>query len=273
MILGIDIGGTTINLGLVDKKEVVKKVTVPSFEKYATQSQTLDYLGDRIAEFLVPGVEKIGIGVPSVTDPVKGIVYDAVNIPSWDVVPLKEVLEKRFGIPVFVNNDANCYAVGAAALVKQPAHVVVTVTLGTGTGVGIVSDGVLFAGTHCGAGEIGALPYLDSDYESYCSKKFFTRQGLGGKEVSMAAAAGDAKALAVMQEFGTHLGAFLAVVMYAYDPDCIVMGGGIAHSFPYFIDALWASLRQRFPYAKPLEDLRIEAMPNEDVALVGSASL
>ena len=144
MILGVDIGGTTINFGLVDKKEVVKKVTVPSFEKNATQSQTLAYLGDRIAEILEPGVEKIGIGVPSVTDPVKGIVYDAANIPSWDVVPLKEVLEKRFGIPVFVNNDANCYAVGAAALVKQPAHVVVTVTLGTGTGVGIVIDGVLF---------------------------------------------------------------------------------------------------------------------------------
>lgn len=273
MILGVDIGGTTINFGLVDKKEVVKKVTVPSFEKNATQSQTLAYLGDRIAEILEPGVEKIGIGVPSVTDPVKGIVYDAANIPSWDVVPLKEVLEKRFGIPVFVNNDANCYAVGAAALVKQPAHVVVTVTLGTGTGVGIVIDGVLFAGTHCGAGEIGALPYLDSEYESYCSKKFFTSHGFNGKKLSMAAAAGDAQALALFREFGTHLGAFMAVVMYAYDPDCIVLGGGIAHSFPYFEESLWASLRQRFPYGKTLEDLRIEAMPNEDVALVGSASL
>lgn len=273
MILGIDIGGTTISLGLVDKKEVVKKVCVPSFAKDASLNQTLDYLGDRIAEILTPEVEKIGIGVPSVTDPVKGIVYDAVNIPSWQVVPLKEVLEARFGIPVFVNNDANCYAVGAAALVKEPAHVVVTVTLGTGTGVGIVSDGSLFAGTHCGAGEIGALPYLDSDYESYCSKKFFTSHGVLAKDVSVAAEAGDPKAQALMKEFGTHLGTFLAVVMYAYDPDYIVLGGGIAYAFPHFQAALWEALRRHFPYGKALEDLRIEAMPNADVALVGSASL
>ena len=141
MTLGIDIGGTTISLGLIQEAQVVRKICVPSFPANATLDQTMTFLGDRIAEILVPEVERIGIGVPSVVDPVKGIVYNAMNIASWDVVPLKERMEARFGIPVFVNNDANCYALGAAALVQKPAQVLVCVTLGTGTGVGVVSTG------------------------------------------------------------------------------------------------------------------------------------
>ncbi len=67
MTLGIDIGGTTINLGLVDGPRILKKVQIPSFSKGATLNETLTYLADQIAAFLVPGVAKIGIGVPSLT--------------------------------------------------------------------------------------------------------------------------------------------------------------------------------------------------------------
>ena len=273
MTLGIDIGGTTINLGLIDGSQVVKKAQIPSFPKTATLEDTLIYLGDQIEAFLIPGVSKIGIGVPSLTDPVKGIVYNAANIPSWDVVPLKDTLEARFDIPVFVNNDANCYALGAAVKVGHHLTTVVTVTLGTGTGVGIVIEGKLFSGTHCGSGEIGAIPYEGADYESFCSKKYFTARGLDPKALSQAAAKGDETALAHYRDFGTHLGKFLSVVMYAYDADCIVLGGGIAHAFPHFSDAMWEALRCNYPYTSALDELKIIAMPDEDTALVGAASL
>lgn len=273
MILGIDIGGTTINLGLVEGAKVVKKVCVPSFPQNASQDETLTYLGYRIAEILVPGVERIGIGVPSVTDPVAGVVYNAANIPSWDVVPLKAVLEKRFQIPVSVNNDANCYALGAYTMRQGSSQALVCVTLGTGTGVGIVIDGKLFNGTHCGAGEIGALPYEGLDYESFCSKKFFTHNEISPREAAQAAEEGDPHALALFDEFGRHLGEFLTVVMYAYDPDCIVLGGGVAHTFKYFQEAMRQTLLQRYPYAPSLQSLCIEANPNEDAALVGAAAL
>jgi len=272
MTLGIDIGGTTISLGLVDGSMVVKRAQVPSFPKSATQEETLTYLGDQIAAILAPEVEKIGIGVPSVTDPVKGIVYNAVNIPSWDVVPLKEKMEARFGIPVAVNNDANCYACGAATL-TEPVEMLVAVTLGTGTGVGIVYDGKLICGPHCGAGEIGSLPYQGSDYESFCSKKFFTSKGLSPRTLAAEAAAGDTGAQKLFDEFGSHLGTFLSVVMFAYDANCIVLGGGIAHNFPYFEKAMWESLRKSFPYPNALADLKIQALPSDTVALVGAASL
>lgn len=273
MTLGIDIGGTTISFGLIRDSRVVSKVTVPSFPKNASLEQTLNYLGDRIQEILIPEVERIGIGVPSVVDPEKGIVYNAANIPSWDVVPLKEFLEGRFHIPVAVNNDANCYALGAAALVKKPAQVLVCVTLGTGTGVGIVHKGQIFAGTHCGAGEIGALPYKDGIYEHYCSKQFFVNQDINPKEAAQEAINGNLAALDLFSEFGEHLGEFLSVVMYAYDPDCIVFGGGVAHSFDLFKDQMWDTLTTLFPYPSSLEGLNIEAMPNSDVALVGAAAL
>ena len=131
MLLGIDIGGTTINLGLVDGTQIVKSITVRSFPKDATKEQTIDYLADSIKQIITPEVTRIGIGVPTIVDVEKGIVYNATNIPSWDVVPLKEVLERRFGIPVSVNNDANCYALGAARKVEGAPATVVTVTLGT----------------------------------------------------------------------------------------------------------------------------------------------
>lgn len=273
MTLGIDIGGTTINLGLVDGAQVLKKLQIPSFPKTATLEDTLIYLGDQIEQFLVPGVNKIGIGVPSLTDPVRGIVYNAANIPSWDVVPLKETLEARFDIPVFVNNDANCYALGAAVKVGKNLLTVVTVTLGTGTGVGIVIDGKLFSGTHCGSGEIASIPYDVADYESFCSKKFFSARGLDTRVLSKAASAGDESAKAHFYDFGRHLGDFLSVVMYAYDADCIVLGGGIAHTFSHFSDAMWEQLRCSYPYQAALKDLKVIAMPDEDTALVGAASL
>lgn len=273
MTLGIDIGGTTISLGLVEGAQVVKKICVPSFAPNATQEETLDYLSDQIDKLFSPAVDKIGIGVPSVTDPEKGIVYDAANIPSWDVVPLKEKMETRFGVPVAVNNDANCFALGAAAMLEGIPHTVVGVTLGTGTGVGIVIKGNLFSGSHCGAGEICSIAYNGADYETFCSKKFFTARGVNPREAALAADKGDPQARALFKEFGHHMGELLAVVMYAYDANYILLGGGIANAFPLFKDAMWETLREKFPYKRSLEELTVKVMSQQDLAVVGAALL
>ena len=157
MILGVDLGGTNLCIGLVEDSVVRSMTYVPSFSPSDTLEQTLTYLSDRIAEVITPEVTKIGIGVPSVVDVNKGIVYEAANIPSWKEVHLKDFLESRFGLSVSVNNDANCYAMGAYGkypLDSKP-EVLVTVTLGTGIGIGLVDNGNLFCGVNCGVGEIG----------------------------------------------------------------------------------------------------------------------
>ena len=273
MLLGIDIGGTTISLGLVEGNEIIDKVRVPSFPENATLDETLDYLSGRISEVITPAVTRIGIGVPTLVDVQRGIVYDALNIPSWKEVHLKEVLEARFGLPVSVNNDANCYALGAAARLGMKYPSLVCITLGTGTGVGIVIDGKLFCGANCGAGEICSLPYNGSILEAFCSKQFFENKGLNSRAASRAAEEGDPRAMALFDEFGRHMGTLLSVVMYAYDPACIVIGGGVANAHALFRTAMERTLAEKYQYAHALERLRIEFMPDDDLPVLGASLL
>ena len=237
--------------------------------------ETLEYLASKIRTILVPSVRKIGIGVPSVVDVKQGIVYDTQNIPSWTVVPLKEYLEARFNIPVAVNNDANCYALGVYG--TYPAggkpETLVAMTLGTGLGIGIVDGGMLFCGANCGAGELGCIPYADSIIEDYTSKKFFTTAGWNSMDANKAARAGDPAALALFDEFGRHLGAALCTVMYAYDPDCVAFGGGVANNYPFFRKAMEAYVRENFPYRKAVERLTIDICTDSNLPVIGAALL
>jgi glucokinase len=213
------------------------------------------------------------VGVPTLVDPVRGIVYNAANISSWTEVYLKDFLQDRFGVRAEVNNDANCYALGASALLGHPCHVTVGVTLGTGTGIGIVVDGKLMCGENCGSGELCSVPYLDSEYESYCSKKFFTAAGLDGRKAAEAAAAGDPAVLQFFKDFGHHMGELLTLIMYAYDPGCIVLGGGIANTAPWFKDSMMETLRSRYIYPRSIDRLQIKVMPEDNVALLGASLL
>ncbi len=184
------------------------------------------------------------------------------------------ILEERYGIPVLVNNDANCFALGEKHFGKGVGcRSLIGLIMGTGFAAGIVADGKLYAGTHCGAGEVGMLPYLDSIYEHYCCGQFFTRHaGHTGEEVFQRARAGDEDALQVFAEFGHHLGEGIKAVLYAYDPPVIVLGGSVRKAFRFFEDAMWKSIRT-FAYANSLTSLRIEISDLEHVAILGAAAL
>ena len=273
MVLSVDLGGTNLCLGLVDNGTVVNVVSVPSFLPSATMEQTLEYLAEQISRLMNPSVEKIGIGVPSVVDVERGIVYDAANIPSWKEVHLKSFLEERFGLPVFVNNDANCYAMGAYGTYPAEAkpEVLVTVTLGTGIGIGIVDHGRLFCGVNCGTGELGYLDYKDSCLEEYCSRQFFDKHGVKPHEVSAAAQAGDEASIRLFEEFGRHLGHALVLLMYAYDPSHVVFGGGIANALPLFRESMVKYVKEKFPFRKNVEKLVIDVRTGGDIPLIGAS--
>lgn len=273
MVLSVDIGGTNLCIGLVDDGVVTSMVSVPSFSPTATLEQTLEYLSEQISSVISPSVEKIGIGVPSVVDVEKGIVYEAANIPSWKEVHLKSFLEERFGIPVRVNNDANCYAMGAYGTYPSCSKpdVLVTVTLGTGIGIGVVNQGCLFCGSNCGTGELGYLDYKDSCLEDYCSRQFFDRRGVVPHEVSASALLGDEESIALFNEFGRHLGHALFLLMCAYDPSHIVFGGGIANALPLFRDSMEAYLRDRFPFKKNVDKLIIDVRTGSDIPVIGAS--
>ena len=275
MTLGIDIGGTNLSFGLVENSKVTESFSVPSFAPDATLEETLEYLASKIRTIITPSVKKIGIGVPSVVDVKHGIVYDTQNIPSWTVVPLKEYLEAEFDVRVAVNNDANCYALGVYGTYPADAkpETLVAMTLGTGLGIGIVNEGKIFSGANCGAGELGCLPYRDSIIEDFTSKKYFTNAGWNSYQAFKAAEAGDPAALALLEEFGRHMGAALCMVMYAYDPDRVALAGGIANNYPFFRQAMETYVRENFPYRKAVERLTIDICTDSNLPVIGAALL
>jgi glucokinase len=273
MTLGIDLGGTNLCLGLVEDGIVKERISVPSFEPSATLDETLEYLAEQIAKVLTPQITKIGIGVPTVVDVHRGIVYEAANIPSWTEVHLKEFLEGRFGLPVSVNNDANCYAMGAYGKYPEDAkpESLVAMTLGTGLGIGIVDNGRLICGVNCGAGELGYLGYNGGCLEEFCSKQFFAKYNADSYELSLAAQAGDPEALKIFKEFGRHLGYAVSIVMFAYDPSHVVFGGGIANALPLFKDSIVEYLRENFPLSKSVDRLVIDAQTSIDTPILGAS--
>lgn len=272
MILGVDIGGTNICFGLAENGKLVRLESVPSFFREATLEDTLTYLSEQIERFVPAGLERIGIGVPSVVDLKQGVVYDTVNIPSWQEVPLKAYLEDRFHIPVAINNDANCFTMGAYGMypADEKPEVLVGITLGTGVGIGIVDRGRLFCGATCGAGELGSLPYDGGMLEDACSKKFYATRGWEGPVAARCAREGDPAALAFFEELGRNLGAMLCTVLYAYDPSHIAFGGGGAWNYPLFCASMEAYAHDHFPYRKALERLSVDVFTGNEIPVLGA---
>lgn len=272
MKIGVDLGGTNIRAGLINDNSIVDIKSSLLKDKDCLDS-TLDQLKSIIHSVHDSNISGIGIGVPSVVDVEKGIVYNVVNIPSWKEVHLKEILEQEFNVPVFINNDVNCFVLGEKYYgVGKSYKTFVGITIGTGIGSGLLIDNKLYSGPNCGAGEIGYLPYLDHDFEYYCSSNFFdTIHHTDGYQVFLDAKQNDAKALSLWAEFGHHLGIALKSVLYAYDPEAIILGGSISSAFPFFKEQMNVTLKDcHFP--KSIENLKIHVSEVENVSMLGAAA-
>lgn len=273
MILGIDLGGTNVRIGQLCDGKMVNKIVEPSPGQMPLE-KSLVYLKSQINKMFTPEVRGIGVGVPSVLDSETGVVYNVANIPSWEEVPLKKILESEFNVPVYINNDSNCFTLGEKKFGEgRPFKHMVGVTLGTGVGAGIIINHHLFGGSNTGAGEIGCLPYLDATLEDYCGSMFFkTHHNTTGKEAAEKARKNDPAALAIWNEFGVHMGRLVEAIVLAYDPEAIIFGGGITSAFPLFEPAMKKAV-SNFPYPKSMEKLQIRISTNPDIAILGAAAL
>lgn len=149
----------------------------------------------------------------------------------------------------------------------------VGITLGTGLGCGVVINGKLYRGANGAAGEIGSLPYLDSDVEHYCGSMFFSRFcHKTALQLYGLAKNGDAESIEKWHEFGCHMGNMVKMVMFAYDPDAIYFGGGISQAFSLFEQSMNEVIKS-FPYPKSTKLLQIRPTRLQDAALLGAASL
>jgi glucokinase len=273
MRIGIDLGGTNVRIGIVENGKIVKK-SAELCKADAAEEVVTGQLKEMIRQLINPDIKSIGIGVPSVVDTEKGIVYDVANIPSWKKVYLKTILEEEFHIPVSVNNDCNCFALGEYYFGEGAAYKnLVCLALGTGVGSGIVIDGKLYMGNNTGAGEVGSIPYLDHDYEYYCGSRFFSEEyGITGEEAYKRNCAGDKQTGSLWNEVGMHIGNLLKVVLFTYDPETIILGGSISNAFPFFSDKMNETLKT-FPYPETIEKVKIQVSQKEDIALLGASML
>ena len=270
-ILGIDLGGTQIRGGRV-AGGIIYGMTAQKINAKASSEEMLQQLFSFTEPLLDPSVKAIGIGVPGLVH--ENIVYDVVNIPSWKKIPLSQLMEEKFRLPVRVNNDANCFALGEYHYGKgQGFDSMIGLTIGTGLGSGIIIGQKLFSGHNGGAGEFGMMEYLDHCYEYYASGQFFENiHHTRGEKVFKAAGAGDADAIGMYEEMGTHLGKAIKAILYAYDVPLIVLGGSVSAAFPYFSRTMWEAIKT-FGFVNALKNLKIEVSDLQNSGVLGAASL
>ena len=272
--IGVDLGGTNVRAGRIVDGMIEEQNQVRTPKDAKDEWTTIESIKGVIRSVMNDQVEAIGIGVPSVVDRTKGIVYNVSNIPHWKEVHLKKILEKEFEIPVYVDNDANCFAlaeryVGAG---RDFEHFV-GLAIGTGLGGGIIQQGKLLKDANCGSGEFGELPFRDHNVEYYASGSFFKNfYGVDGGEMYLRAKQQDPEALDAYRQFGKNLGEAIKIIVLTIDPQMIVFGGTVSEAHSFFEEAMYENL-QDFLFPTSIKNLRLFFSEIEHPGILGAASL
>ena len=310
--LGIDLGGTNIALGIVDEAgHILARCSVPTGAARPAEeiiASMADAAKALMRETGIPAEEiaSAGVGSPGGVDRESGIVLTACNLPFANT-PLAELLRSRLGMPVYVDNDANCaaWAEAAAGAAAGTRHSV-TITLGTGIGGGIVIDGKLYGGFNNLGGEFGhAVIEADGELcpcgrrgclEAYASATALARDAeraaekdptsllqryredgrFTAKSVFDAAAVGDAAAKAVLDRFIHYLALGLVGVIKIFQPEIIVIGGGVAAAGDALLQPLCeAVMREAYrPHVPEFRRTKLTlAKLGGDAGIIGAALL
>jgi glucokinase len=305
-ILGVDVGGTKLAVGHVVGREVVASVQHPTPRTNAADVIAgLEAAINELRERCGPPIA-IGIGVPSQVDFATGRVISSVNIPLSGI-DLRHELSDHFGVPVVVDNDANCAALAEAQFVSDPpARHLVMLTLGTGVGGGIVIDGRIYRGATGLGAELGHV-VLQADgpecpgacpnhgcMEALCSGTALGRDALElararpdsrlgralaeegsvtGLHVVNFAREGDGDSLELLERLGTWLGVGISSMINAFEPEFVVVGGGLCVAADLFMGEAEREARSRALPAL-VERVRIEvASAGPAAGIIGAALL
>lgn len=302
---GVDIGGTTVKLGLftaggeiVDKWEIKTRT---ENQGEAVLPDIAEALNAKLAEKKIgrDEVEGIGVGVPAPVD-AEGVVQNTANL-GWGYKEVKREMEELSGMRAEIGNDANVAALGEMWLgAGKGRKNIVMVTLGTGVGGGIIIDGKPLVGAHGAGGEIGHLcvNYEETDHcgcgntgclEQYASATGITRLAnirlakddtssvLRGQEVSAktvfdAVKAEDAVAKEIAEEFGKYLGHAMANLAAVADPSAIVIGGGVSKAGEVLIEYVEKNFKERAFFANKDTEFVLATLGN-DAGICGAAKL
>ena len=271
-MVGVDVGGTKIAAAVVDGAAVNEVIEHPT--DISSGEAVIAGIEAAVRE-VGDAPRAVGVGMPSQIDFASGTVMSSVNIPLQGV-PLRQELSQRLGVPVFVDNDANCAALAEAEI--QGARNLVMLTLGTGVGGGIVIDGAIFRGATGLGAELGHITIHGEGppcpgncpnrgcIEAFCSGTALERdatelgrdkpdsrlgrayaddQRVSGREAVAAAQEGDPDAVALIDRLARNLGIALAAMVNTFEPQQLVIGGGLSRAADLFLETARSEAAQR----------------------------
>jgi glucokinase len=302
VVIGVDLGGTNLRTALLspdgDILEKHKEPTHASDGWKKVVSRLIDNINGQRESASKRGftVAAVGVGVPGVIQSDRGIVVKSPNFPDWNNLPIKDTLEKALDLPVTIENDANAAALGeqwrgAGCGIRS----MLLLTLGTGVGGGIIlndqiwqgADGmagelghmtIVPDGRRCGCGNTGCLEMYASArgiVQSYREQRAQTSSPFNeitSEQVYEAARKGEADALAVMQGMGRMLGIGIADLINIFNPEMIVIGGGVKDAWPLFIDATRDEIRKRAFEVPAARTEIVSSQLGDDAGMVGAAA-
>ena len=273
-LIGVDLGGTKVAAGKVTGNLLSEQFTEKLDQSSEDPMDAVRIIIKLIHKLMDVQVKGIGIGVPGLVDRSTGVTYDILNIPNWKEIPLKAIIEEEFNVPVYVDNDSNCFAMGECRYGTYAGHSdFVGITLGTGMGAGIIKNGQLIPDAHCCSGEFGTMSYLDGIYEDYTGGPFFQRQyGKSGEALSEEARKGDSFAQEAFNTYGRHLGNAIKTIIMAVDPPLIIIGGSVAAAHELYEEAMWQSISE-IPFPSILESFQVKFTSTKNIAILGAAAL
>lgn len=290
--LGVDIGGTRCKIGRVEAGQVVARTAI----ELTPQHHSAESLAEAIAGALVPlaaDISELGVGVAAVVDSAAGDVVSSPNLPWLNDRPLAGLLAAATGLHVRLDNDVNCVGWGEArAGAGRGCDELLCLALGTGLGGAIIRNGELHRGQHGRAAELGHVPFRANGppcgcggrgcVEQYASKIGLLRLAAdmgwhpepGDAIVALfrAAAGGDRRAIAVVDEAAGALGFLLGWTATLLAPSRIVISGGIAAAWPQLRVVALSSMREqlRGTFAEPVV---VSGELAEDAGTIGAALL
>lgn len=306
---GVDLGGTTVKIGLFDTEgTVIEKWEIPT-KKEDSGSRILPDIADailgKIAEKKIAkdSITGVGIGVPGPVDE-DGVVHKAVNL-GWGVMNINEVLGGLTGMPVRAGNDANVAALGEMWCGGgKGCSDMVLATLGTGVGGGIIINGKMVTGATGAGGEIGHIHIKDGEQDECgcgnhgCLEQYASATGvvrlakrklasstedsvlrsaqdkgeLSAKAVFDAVKDGDKLACEIAEEFGEYLGKGLAAVAGVVNPEVFVLGGGVSKAGEILCDYVKKYYTQYAFHGSRGAEFRLATLGN-DAGIYGAAKL
>ncbi len=298
VVIGIDVGGTNIKIGLVTEQgRIAARRHLPTSSYANDKDMLIQAIAQECLSLLkirhldIDQVLGVGIGLPGLVNTQKGVVHSLTNIPGWKNVDLKKIMEAKLRTPVFIDNDVNVMTLaewkyGAGRRMRN----MICITIGTGLGGGLIINDALYRGEGFAAGELGHVPlsedgqrcncggwgcletYVGNRYLNARAKKIF-KEDIALERITRQANQGDQRAVMFWKEVGEHIGNGLTGIVNVLNPSGIVIGGGVAQAHRHMFKVIQSTIKKRAMHVQGSMVKVFKSKLGSDAGVIGARVL